>query len=97
MPRTQKPIAKLGKVEYDGERYLAHVQYRDEDGDNKHIRGPRRKAVHLATDIVERSEPVDSASSSLFGSGAAAARSLARSATVHAVHHHTGKRTTLGG
>ena len=48
MPRTQKPISKLGKVEYDGECYLVHVQYRDTEGIKKHIRGPRRQAVHRA-------------------------------------------------
>ena len=42
MPPKQKPFASIGDVEKHREDYRAHVQYRDEAGVKRDIRGPDR-------------------------------------------------------
>mgnify|MGYP005750797365 CR=1 FL=1 len=42
MAPKQKLFADIGAVEKRGDEYRAHVQYRSQDGQNKHIHGPDR-------------------------------------------------------
>ena len=42
MPRTKRPLAELGAVSADGRSFYAHIQYKNDEGVQKHIYGPHR-------------------------------------------------------
>ena len=42
MPRSKAAVNELGTIYARGAECCAHIQFRDDDGDNKHIYGPSR-------------------------------------------------------
>jgi len=48
MPRSKAAVNELGTIYARGAEFCAHIQFRDDDGDNKHIYGPSRGSENEA-------------------------------------------------